>query len=121
MTNLTSAGVDLFHASTHVYSDPAFEGSNLTLAGWTQKLSGIPTIAVGKIGVSNSFGAWKAGQGAEVDTDLSRLEKYISENEFALCAVGRAALGDPRWAEKVKMGNTNEILKFTPDCLKELL
>src|SRR5690606_4158795 len=52
---LVEAGVDLFDTSTRVYSAPAFDGSDLTLAGWVRRLSGQPTMAVGGIGLSKDL------------------------------------------------------------------
>ena len=41
LTPLADAGVSLFHVSTRRYWQPAFEGSDRTLAGWTRHLSGL--------------------------------------------------------------------------------
>ncbi len=46
---MVDAGVDIPHASMRRFWEPAFEGSTLTFAGWTKKLTGLPTIAVGSI------------------------------------------------------------------------
>src|ERR1700691_3161898 len=51
---LSDAGVDLFHCSTRRFWEPEFPdtGSDLNLAGWTKKISGVPTITVGSVGLS---------------------------------------------------------------------
>ena len=49
------AGVDLFHCSQRRFWEPEFEGSDLNLAGWTRKLSGVPTITVGSISLDRDF------------------------------------------------------------------
>ena len=52
---LVSSGVDIFHCSTRRFWEPEFEDSNLNLAGWTKKITGKPTIAVGSVGLSEEF------------------------------------------------------------------
>ena len=44
---LAEAGVDIFDVSTRVFSRPAFAGSDMGLAGWIRKLTGLPTMTVG--------------------------------------------------------------------------
>lgn len=58
---LVEAGVDVFDTSTRIFSTPAFEDSDLTLAGWTRKLSGKPTMAVGGVGLSKDLPSSFAG------------------------------------------------------------
>ncbi|MDZ7882954.1 MAG: hypothetical protein U5N53_08580 [Mycobacterium sp.] len=64
MTPLVDAGVDILHASTRRHWDPAFpelDGNDgkLGLAGWTRKLTGVPTITVGSVGLDSVFtSAW---------------------------------------------------------------
>ena len=42
LSPLTDAGVDIYHASTRRFWEPEFEGSDLNLAGWTRKITGLP-------------------------------------------------------------------------------
>lgn len=113
---LTDAGVDIFHASTRRYWEPEFEGSELNLAGWTKKLTGLPTITVGSVGLTGEFVAAYRGEAstpAALDALLTRLEA----GEFDLVAVGRALLKDPEWARKVKEGRDSELLPFDANSL----
>src|SRR5258706_6939885 len=55
MAPLSAAGVDIFHCSQREAWAPAFEGSELNLAGWVRRLTGKPTIAVGSIGLAGLF------------------------------------------------------------------
>jgi 2,4-dienoyl-CoA reductase-like NADH-dependent reductase (Old Yellow Enzyme family) len=41
LTPLGEAGVDLFDASTRIFTKPAFPGSDLGLAGWAKKLTAV--------------------------------------------------------------------------------
>ncbi|KAF9123470.1 hypothetical protein BGX30_001449 [Mortierella sp. GBA39] len=98
----------------------AYEGSDLNFAGWAKKLTGKPAITVGSVGLDEAFTSLFAeGKGAgskDIDDLLERLEN----GEFDLVAVGRALLGDPAWATKVREGRFDELAPFTPEALKTL-
>lgn len=98
---LVDAGVDLFDTSTRVYSTPAFDGSDLTLAGWVRKLTGRPTMAVGGVGLSKDLQSSFAG-GTVAINNLEQVVKHFERDEFDLLAVGRSLLMDPEWALKAR-------------------
>ena len=110
---LTDAGADAFHASTRRFWEPAFDGSDLNLAGWAKKLSGKPAITVGSIGLDTEFTAGEPATPASISGVLDRLEA----GEFDMIAVGRPLLADPAWAAKVVAGRENEVTPFTPAAL----
>ncbi len=107
---LNAAGVDIFHASTRRYWEPEFEGSDLTLAGWTKALTGKPVITVGSVGLDTNFieslTERKGGKAAGLDPLLRRLKN----REFDLVAVGRALLADPAWALKIHQGREKDLI-----------
>ena len=116
---LVDAGADVFHCSTRRFWEPEFAGSNLTLAGWTKKLTGKPVIAVGSVGLTDDFISWFGGASTAtrgIDDLLARLDA----GEFDLVAVGRALIADPAWAIKVREGRAGEITTFTRDLLQTL-
>ncbi|WP_336087352.1 NADH:flavin oxidoreductase [Nocardia sp. SSK8] len=116
---LAAAGVDVFHASTRRYWLPEFGDSDLNLAGWTKKLTGLPTITVGSVGLDGDFLRAFAGEGAElgsIDNLLDRMER----DEFDMVAIGRALLQDPEWAAKVLAGRTDELKPYDAAALKTL-
>ncbi|WP_280298051.1 NADH:flavin oxidoreductase [Nocardia neocaledoniensis] len=116
---LVAAGVDAFHASTRRYWLPEFDGSDLNLAGWTKKLTGLPTITVGSVGLDGDFLRAFTGEGAElgsIDNLLDRMER----DEFDMVAIGRALLQDPEWAAKVLAGRTDELKPYDAAALKTL-
>jgi len=116
---LVDAGADSFHASTRRYWEPAFEGSDLNLAGWAKKLTGKPSITVGSVGLDTEFMSSLAGGGANrtgIDGLLDRLEA----DEFDVVAVGRSLIADPEWATKVLDGREDELAAFSPAGLAEL-
>lgn len=109
---LVDAGVDAIHCSQRRILEPEFPDidgpKGLNLAGWVKKLTGIPTISVGSVGLSSEFTASFRGEGSpagKLDDVIERLDR----GEFDLVAVGRALLQDPEWALKVKQGRFAEL------------
>jgi 2,4-dienoyl-CoA reductase-like NADH-dependent reductase (Old Yellow Enzyme family) len=105
---LAGAGVDLFEASTRIFSRPAFPGSDLTLAGWTRKLTGKPTMAVGGIGLDKDLQSSFSGPVGTLNNLVLACER-LEAGEFDLLGVGRSMLVDPQWIEKARDG-----LPFSP-------
>lgn len=122
LESLTDAGVTLFHASTRRFWEPAFDGSELTLAAWTRKLAGKPVIAVGSVTLCNDF---KSPQGkivAETDTgQLELLERSLARGDFDLIAIGRALLANPDWVEIVRGGRLDDMRPFSKTMIDELV
>ena len=121
---LVDAGVDIFHASTRRFWEPEFEGSDLNLAGWTQKITGMPTITVGSVGLDASFIDEEKrdmvdGSGSD-QGNLENLFARIEAGEFDLVAVGRALLQDPTWVEKVRDGRFDELQDYSKKSLMAL-
>lgn len=116
---LVEAGVDCFHCSQRRFWEPEFEGTDLNLAGWTKKLTGLPSITVGSIGLKGAdFISAFRGEGSEVG-DLDELERRLEAGEFDLAAVGRALISDPEWAAKVAARRFAELQPFSPAALGE--
>jgi 2,4-dienoyl-CoA reductase-like NADH-dependent reductase (Old Yellow Enzyme family) len=102
---LAEAGVDIFDASIRGFDTPAFEGSSLNLAGWAKKLTGKLTSTVGGVGLSNRLEEMFAGTSETKALDnLGRVAERFDDGEFDIVLVGRAMLGDPAWAERVRTG-----------------
>ncbi|TGB04911.1 NADH:flavin oxidoreductase [Halobacillus salinus] len=113
---LVEAGVDIFHCSTRRFWEPAFEGSDLNLAGWTKKLTGKPVISVGSVGLSGEFTSFTNAD----TTSLDGLVEKLEEEEFDLIAIGRSLLQDPAWVEKVENGQADDLLPFDKSSLTKL-
>lgn len=116
---LAEAGVDIFDCSQRRFWEPEFAGSELNLAGWTKRITGLPTVTVGSVGLSGEFiAAWRGerSQPASLDKLLRRLER----GEFDLVAVGRALLNDPNWVEKIRDGRIAELQPFAREALSRL-
>ena len=121
---LVEAGVDILHCSQRRFWEPEFpeiDGEDgLNFAGWAKKITGVPTISVGSVGLSGEFLAAFGGESSKV-TPLDNLVKRMEAEEFDLIAVGRALLSDYAWAEKVKRGAMDELSGFDPAALGQLL
>ncbi|NWG53165.1 MAG: NADH:flavin oxidoreductase [Hydrogenophilaceae bacterium] len=128
---LVDAGVDIFHASARRYWEPAFKDlSPLTLAGWTRKTTGKPTIAVGSVGLGGVASTAKTSP-THVDSttisftdapldEVDKVAELLAAGEFDLVAVGRALLADPEWAQKIKEGRSAERRAFAKEQLHHL-
>ncbi|VFR66792.1 2,4-dienoyl-CoA reductase [NADPH] [plant metagenome] len=117
---LAEAGVDAFHASTRRFWEPAFAGSPLSLAGWAQRLTGKPAIAVGSVGLHSQIGS-DAGASSSPPADLQGVVECIAAGEFELIAVGRALLADPGWASKVQTGHFADLHGYDAAVLESAL
>ena len=108
------AGVDILHCSTRRFWEPEFEGSDLNLAGWAKKITGLPTIAVGSVGLSVDFISTLVKQEQSATKSLDELITRMDAGEFDLVAVGRALLQDPQWAQKVKQDRMDDLKDYDP-------
>lgn len=112
LTPLIEAGVDVFHTSLRRHWQPEFtdHADDLSLAGWTKKITGLPVITVGSVGVDSVF------RGDRIDeTQAQRfrvLQEQFERGEFDIVALGRALLADPAWVNKVRAGRLADILPF---------
>lgn len=120
---LVEAGVDILHCSQRRYWEPEFQERDgvdgLNFAGWAKKLTGAATITVGSVGLSGDFlGAFggESSSPAALDNLLRRLER----EEFDLVAVGRALLADAAWAQKIRIGESDQIRGFEAASFSQL-
>jgi 2,4-dienoyl-CoA reductase-like NADH-dependent reductase (Old Yellow Enzyme family) len=116
---LTAAGVDSFDCSTRRFWEPEFEGSDLNLAGWVKKLSGVPTITVGSVGLNSDFINAFAGEGSQA-APIDDLVKRVDDGEFDLVGVGRALLANADWANRIRNGDIDGLKDFTKEDLSSL-
>ncbi|WP_404477251.1 NADH:flavin oxidoreductase [Novosphingobium sp. BL-52-GroH] len=100
---IVDAGVDVLDASTRSFSKPAFEGSDLGLAGWAKKLTDMPTIAVGGVGLDKDLQSSFA-QPTMMTDNLALAAERMARGEFDLIGVGRALLMDAQWVRRMREG-----------------
>ncbi len=121
---LVEAGVDVLHCSQRRFWEPEFpeiDGADgLNFAGWAKTLTGATTITVGAVGLSGEFMAAFAGE-SSTPASLDGLVRRLERGEFDLVAVGRALIGDPLWARKVREGDLAALGGFAPAALAELV
>lgn len=116
---LADAGVSVFHASQRRFWDPEFVGSTLNLAGWSKKVTGLPAITVGSVGLSSDFIGNRMHREVSEPASLDNLIERLGKDEFDLVAVGRALLMDPEWANKMRDGRHSELKAFDVSALSE--
>lgn len=116
---LVDAGADVLHCSQRRFWEPEFEGSDLNFAGWAKKITGVPTITVGSVGLSGEFIAAYGGEKSE-PASLDRLEEMLDRGDFDMVAVGRALLQDPEWVTKVREGRHGELSAFDRSAMATL-
>ncbi len=104
LSPLAAAGVDVFDASIRRFDLPAFEGSDLTLAGWAKKVTGAVSMAVGSVGIGATLRESRTQGSAPVRDNLPELESRMSRDEFDLIAIGRLHLADPTLATTLRNG-----------------
>ena len=116
---LVDAGADILHCSQRRFWEPEFDGSDLNFAGWAKKLTGVPTITVGSVGLSGDFISAYGGESSK-PASLDELVRRLERGDFDLVAVGRAVLQDPNWAAKVHQGRQDELMDFSPMAMATL-
>ncbi|MDD3798616.1 MAG: 12-oxophytodienoate reductase [Novosphingobium sp.] len=114
---IADAGIDIFEASTRDFSEPAFAGSPLSLAGWTRKLTGTFTAMVGGTAVHRERFAGTMTPPTTIDNLADVMERH-ARGEFDLLQVGRALLNDPQWLVKARRGEP--FLPFDPACFTRI-
>ncbi|WP_026376294.1 NADH:flavin oxidoreductase [Aestuariibacter salexigens] len=120
---IAASGVDMLHASQRRYWEPEFpeiDGKDgLNLAGWCKKITGLPSMSVGSVGLGGDFFGAFAGEGAKTRPITDLIER-MERDEFDMIAVGRALLQDPNWVTKVKEGRLDELQPYDASAIKTL-
>ncbi|HSZ73432.1 MAG TPA: NADH:flavin oxidoreductase [Rhizomicrobium sp.] len=118
---LAEAGVDMFHCSTRRFWEPEFPetGSDMNLAGWTKKITGLPTISVGSVSLNIDFINAFFQQGSST-ASIDRLLEMMARGDFDLVAVGRALIVNPDWPKKIREGRFDELKPYDPEALRSL-
>ena len=111
------SGLDYLHSSMRRFWESEFEGSEENLAYWTKKISNIPTIGVGSVGLDSDFIDMTApSKPASIDKAIDD----ISKEKYDLLAVGRALLSDHEWVLKMKEGRLKDVIPYSKEALLKL-
>ena len=111
------AGLDYLHSSMRRFWESEFDCSDENLAYWTKKISNIPTVGVGSVGLDSDFIDMTASANP---TSIDRAIKDISTGKYDLIAVGRALLSDHEWVLKMKEGRLRDVIPYTKEALFKL-
>lgn len=116
LTPLAEAGADILHPSTRRHYVPAFPDYDpeLSLAGWTKKVTGLPVITVGSVGLETQFRSEKRGQ-VILPAPVDRLVEQFEAGEFDIAAIGRALLSDPAWVNRLRDGALDGFDGYHPE------
>ena len=111
------SGLDYLHSSMRRFWESEFKGSEENLAYWTKKISNIPTIGVGSVGLDSDFIDMTApSKPANIDKAIDD----ISKEKYDLLAVGRALLSDHEWVIKMKEGRLKDVIPYSKEALLKL-
>ena len=105
---LVEAGATLLHASGRRFWHSEFAGSPLNLAGWAKRLTGLPTITVGSVGLTPAAVTGELSDPAS----LAALAARHAAGEFDLVALGRVLLGNPDWVRQVADGRSDQVIAY---------
>ena len=111
------AGLDYLHSSMRRFWESEFEGSDENLAFWTKKLTGLPTISVGSVGLDSDFIDMSAPASPR---NIDKAINDISNKKYDMVAVGRALLADYEWVIKMREGRIKDIIPYTKEALYKL-
>jgi 2,4-dienoyl-CoA reductase-like NADH-dependent reductase (Old Yellow Enzyme family) len=115
---LVDAGVSLIHCSQRRFWEGEF-GSDLNLAGWVKKLTGLPTITAGSVTLQSDIFATLRGESSST-SGISELIDKIERGDFDLVAIGRALIANPEWVRIVRSGALDALKPFSPTLLAAL-
>ena len=117
LTSPVESGLDYLHSSMRRFWESEFENSEENLAYWTKKISNIPTIGVGSVGLDSDFIDMTA---PATPTSIDKVIEDISNGKYDLIAVGRALLSDHEWVIKMKEGRLGDVIPYTKEALMNL-
>lgn len=124
LSAVVEAGVDLFDCSQRRFQEPAFDdGSDLNLAGWVKKVTGVPTCTIGSIGLDRDLiASLGSAETAELDlASLDELMRRFDRGDFDMVAVGRAMIAEPDWPHLVRAGELNKLKPFSTAVMADPL
>jgi 2,4-dienoyl-CoA reductase-like NADH-dependent reductase (Old Yellow Enzyme family) len=122
LEQLHAAGATGFDISTRRILAPAFpdEHPTRTLAGWARHILPrvVPVIAVGSVSLDREFTPGVPEEFHVVDPTPAL--ELIEAGEADLLGIGRGALSDPEWPNKVMAGKWQELVPYSTAVLAEL-
>lgn len=135
---LAEAGADLFDCSTRRFWEAEFPGSDLSLSGWIKRLTGKPAMMVGSLGIAKEIlekdamaalravasgtraGAASAATIAGPPHGLDDALRRFARGDFDLMGVGRMMISNPDFANRVRAGDCDGLLRYQTEHLLRL-
>ncbi|WP_235926635.1 NADH:flavin oxidoreductase [Actinokineospora pegani] len=126
LSPLVEAGLTALHPSVRRYWEPAFPDlpgadGELSLAGWTKRITGLPVITVGSVGLSAPFVSRTPSREPAGFAGVDALLEQFGAGEWDIVALGRTLLSDPDWVRKLLDGRTDEIVPYERKHMRELV
>jgi 2,4-dienoyl-CoA reductase-like NADH-dependent reductase (Old Yellow Enzyme family) len=118
---IVDSGLDYLHASNRRYWEKEFQGSENNLAYWAQKISGLPTITVGSVGLESKGESFVNMSSHAQPVNINKAITDVREGKYDMVAVGRALLADPDWVIKMREGRLKEISPYSEQVLAQLV
>jgi 2,4-dienoyl-CoA reductase-like NADH-dependent reductase (Old Yellow Enzyme family) len=113
---IIDAGIDMLECSQRRFWEPEFAGSDLSVAGWTKKVTGLPTVTVGSVSLDAEMNPLQAQRSQPVRID--RLLEMLERGDFDLVAVGRALIANPDWPQIIRDRAYDRLKPYDPNMLK---
>ncbi len=102
LTPLVDSGADILHCAQDRWYQPEFAGSPLNFAGWAKKITDLPVITSGNVGL-----------GRNPLEELTHLTERKGRGEFDLIGLDRILAHDGAWVSRIKHGEL-EATQSTP-------
>ncbi|HEY1126037.1 MAG TPA: 12-oxophytodienoate reductase [Sphingobium sp.] len=109
-----ATGIDMLNVSSRRFAKPEWPDADpaLGIAGWTRKLSGLPVMTTGSIGLSKDMFAdlfENEDPALAIAADLAELVRRFEAGEFDLVGVGRMHIANADFVNKIREGRLDEL------------
>jgi 2,4-dienoyl-CoA reductase-like NADH-dependent reductase (Old Yellow Enzyme family) len=104
-----AAGVSMLNVSSRRFGKPEWpeQDAALGIAGWAKRLTGLPVMTTGSIGLSTDiFADLFDGEdpGLRIAADMAELARRFNAGEFDMVGVGRMHIANADFVTKVREG-----------------
>lgn len=112
------AGLDFLNVSSRRFSKPEWPERDPTLgiAGWTKRLSGLPVITTGSVGLDRDmFADLFDGQdpALTIAADLEELVRRFRNGEYDLVGIGRMQIANPDFVTRLAEGRADTLRLYS--------
>lgn len=119
---LSQAGVDVFDVSTRRFWEPAFAGSDKSLAALTRAITGKPTMMVGGVGLERDLNVLQLGGDVKPSYDrFGDMTLGLDRGDYDMVGLGRVLLSEPDWVRKVAERDFASIRPYDRACYDRLV